>query len=215
MRIHSNVPVALLALALTSSLAFGQNATPPPAPSPSTPATNMHHPMHPRKMDQRARWDHRGPGPGDWGPMHSRMHRHHQFMLAQLVSRPEFRDRVGITPEQAQKIRTETLDFRKTEIRNRADLQIQYLDLKNLLSADSPDRGAINKQLDEIGSTQLAQRKAAINFHLDMRAALTPDQKQKLRQMREDFFRRRFAPRGPGAPDGPQGEMPSPSANGE
>ncbi len=214
MRIHSNLPVALLALALTSPLAFGQNAAPPPAQSPSGPATQMHHPMHPRKMD-RARWDHRGPGPGGWGPMHSRMRRHHQFMLARLVSRPGFRDRIGITPDQAQKIRTETLGFRKTQIRNRADLQIQYLDLKDLLSAENPDRSAIDKKLDEIGSTQLAQRKAAIDFHLDMRAALTPDQKQKLRQMREDFFRRRFAPMGPGAPDGTQGKMPSPSANGE
>jgi Spy/CpxP family protein refolding chaperone len=126
---------------------------------------------------------------------------HREFMLAHLVNRPSFRERIGITPEQAQKIRTETLEFREHQIRNRADVQVKHLELKELLSSDNPDRHAIDQKLDEISTVRLAQAKASINFHLDMRAALTPDQKQKLRQMREDFFHHRgFGPGGPGGP---------------
>lgn len=138
-------------------------------------------------------------GRGHWG----RMHHHREFMLAQLVNNPIFRERIGMTPEQAQKIRTETFDFRKAEIRNHADLKVKYLELGQLLSATTPDRIAIDNKLAEISATRLTQAKAAVNFHLDMRAALTPDQKLKLQQMRQEFFRhRRFGLDGPGTQPG-------------
>ncbi len=135
--------------------------------------------------------------------MHRRGRDRRQFMLARLVSNPSFRERVGITPEQATKIRTETLKFREDRIRNRANLQVSRLELKNLLSADNPDRSAIYQKLQEISAVKLAQAKSAVDFHLDMHAALTTDQQQKLRQMREDFRRSRgFDDRGPSAPMG-------------
>lgn len=137
---------------------------------------------------------------GDWG----RMHRHHEFMLARLANNPTFRERIGMTPEQAQKIRTETFDFRKAKIRNRADLEVKHLELRQMLSADTPDRSAINSKLEEISAARLTQAKAAVNFHLDMRAALTPDQKLKLQQMRQEFFRHRFGAGGSGDGPGPQ-----------
>src|SRR5713226_7304012 len=75
-------------------------------------------------------------GPEGWGSGH----RH--FMLGELVSNPEFRERLGITAEQATKIRQEELNFRKTRIRNRADLEVKRLELAELLAADKPDRTA-------------------------------------------------------------------------
>ncbi len=130
-------------------------------------------------------------------------------MLARLVNNPTFRERIGMTPEQAQKIRTETFDFRKAEIRNRADLQVKKLELRELVSAETPDRSAINSKLEEISAARLAQAKAAVNFHLDMRDALTPDQKLKLQEMRQQFFQhRRFGLNGPGGmgPDAQPGQ---------
>jgi Spy/CpxP family protein refolding chaperone len=129
------------------------------------------------------------------------MHRHREFMLARLVNNPTFRARIGMTPEQAQKIRTETFDFRETQIRNRADVQVKMLQFRELLSAENPDRGAIDSKLAEISAARLTQAKAAVNFHLDMRTALTPDQKLKLQEIRKQFFQHRFGPGGPG--DGP------------
>ena len=54
------------------------------------------------------------------------------------------RQQVGITDEQAATIRKQEADFRKTAIRDRADLEVQRIDLKQLLAADKPDRAAIN-----------------------------------------------------------------------
>lgn len=209
MRIHSKVGLSLLALVISLPLApmtFGQDATPPPPPPSGMNGQAMQNHMRRQRMDrqwgQRNSWH----GEGHW------QHRHHRdFMLARLVRNPEFRERLGITPEQASRIRTQTFDFRKTEIRNHADLQIKRLELMNLLSATNPDRSAINKKLQEISAVRLTQAESAIGFHLDMRAALTPDQQQKLQQMRRDFFHHRGF--GPGGSNGPEGSM-RPSTNG-
>ena len=207
MRIHSKVALALVSLAVSLPLAFGQNAAPAsaPPPSPSQSQAGPNHQFRHRGLHQMNRpgsWD-RGDmrwGYGDWG----RMHGHHEFMLARLANNPAFRERIGMTPEQAQKIRTETFDFRKAEIRNRGDLQVKKLELREMLSAETPDRSAIGSKLEEISAARLVQAKADVNFHLDMRTALTPDQKLKLQEMRQDFFHHRFGPGGPGEGPGPQ-----------
>ena len=203
MRIHSKVALALVSLAVSLPLAFGQNAAPASAPPPSQAVPNQQFRHH--GMDQMNRPDpwNRGDmrwGHGDWG----RMHGHHEFMLARMANNPTFRERIGMTPEQAQKIRTETFDFRKAEIHNRADLQVKKLELREMLSAETPDRSAINSKLEEISAARLVENRAAVNFHLDMREALTPEQKLKLQQMRQEHFHHRFGSGGPGEGPGPQ-----------
>lgn len=142
-----------------------------------------------------------------------------EFMLARLVSNPTMRDRLGVTADQAAKIRQQTADFRKAQIRNRAGLEIKRLELRELLAADNPDRGAIDRKLQEISTAQLAQSKSTIDFRLDMRNALTPEQRQKLQQMREQRRRGPAGPRGgargaqPNRP--PQPPSPQDQSDGE
>jgi Spy/CpxP family protein refolding chaperone len=205
MRIYSKVALALVSLAVSLPLAFGQNgapaSAPPPPPSQSQAGPNQqyrHRSMHQQPINRPGPWDR---GDMRWG--HG-MHRHREFMLARLANNPTFRERIGMTPEQAQKIRTETFDFQKAQIRDRADVQVKMLELKELLSAETPDRGAINSKLEEISTAKLTQAKSAVNFHLDMHTALTPDQKLKLQEMRKQFFQHRFGPGGPGDGPGPQ-----------
>ncbi len=106
-----------------------------------------------------------------------------EFGLGQLLSDPDVRQQLGVTAAQAAKIRQQESDFQKTEIRNRAELQIKRMDLEDLLSADKPDRSAIESKLQEIGAAQIALEKSAINNWLTMQEALTPAQFQKLEQM--------------------------------
>jgi Spy/CpxP family protein refolding chaperone len=129
-------------------------------------------------------------------------------MLMRLVNNPEMRQRLGITDQQATSIRQKTSAFLKGQIRNRANLRIQRLDLRNLLSAEKPDRAAINTALEQISALQLAQAKAAVNFRLDMRDALTPEQRQKLMQMGRQFMRRGHGRQGMPGRRGPQGASP-------
>jgi Spy/CpxP family protein refolding chaperone len=121
-------------------------------------------------------------------------------------------EKLGITAEQAAKIRLQTSEFRKAQIRSRADLQVKRLELNELLSAANPDRAAIDKKLEEISATQLAQRKSEVNYRLRMRDTLTSEQRQKLQQMREEFRHRRPEGRGP---HGPEGHTPPPKQQGQ
>jgi Spy/CpxP family protein refolding chaperone len=127
------------------------------------------------------------------------------------------RQQVGITDEQAATIRKQAADFRKTAIRDRADLEVQRIDLKQLLAADKPDRAAINAKLQEISAAQLSLQESAIDYHLTMRDAITPAQREKLRQLMRDRWRDGRGPWGAdgpgrGGPRGQGGAAPKPQA---
>jgi len=124
-----------------------------------------------------------------------------EFMLGRLLSDPAIREQIGVNAEQAAKIRQQEADFRKTAIRSRAELQIKQIDLRELMSADKPDRAAIDAKLQEISTARLAFEKSAVNFRLDSRDALTADQRQKLRDL---IRNRRGSDGGPGE-HGPRG----------
>jgi len=180
--------VTLAAAVIIPAVALAQGPGPQDADGPDggggpmAPMGEMHH---------AGRGEDGGPGMGMGGGMHGGMHQRgeHGMGLAFLVNNPELRKRIGITDEQAAKIRQQSLDFRKAEIRNRADLEIKQLDLHSLMAADTPDRAAIDRTLQEVGAAQMALEKSAVDFHLAMRSALTPEQREKLKAMREEHGR--------------------------
>jgi Spy/CpxP family protein refolding chaperone len=212
MGIYSKTVFAALALALSCTPLLAQDA--------STDSTPAHQGARDgfgsrRQMD----W---GKGRGAWGHRHGGFGRdgrrgHRQSGFARLLNDPAIRQQVGITDEQAATIRKQQLDFRKTEIRGRADVEIRRVELKNLLAADKPDRAAINAKLQEISAAQLSVQKSAIDYRLTLRDAITPAQREKLREL----MRNRWQSDGRGRPgaDGPgrrsprgQGETPKPQA---
>jgi Spy/CpxP family protein refolding chaperone len=208
MRIYSKTAFAVLALALSCTPLLAQDVS-----ADSTPA---HQGARDGYGSRRGAMD-SGKDHGEWGHRRGgrRGHRHSGF--ARLLNDPAIRQQVGITDEQAATIRKQELDFRKTEIRGRADVEVKRLELKDLLTADKPDRAAINAKLQEISAAQLSQQKSAIDYRLTMRDAITPAQREKLRQLMRDRWQRDGRGR-PGA-DGPgrrgprgQGAAPKPQA---
>jgi Spy/CpxP family protein refolding chaperone len=143
-----------------------------------------------------------------------------EMMLGRLLSNPEIRDKIGVTADQAAKIRQQEADFRKTEIRDRADLEVKQIDLREMMAADTPDRAAIDAKLTEISSSRLALEKSAVTFRLNSRGALTPDQRTKLRDLMRSRHDGEGGGRGPGGPRGGArggrrgGQPPAPPANG-
>jgi len=203
---RSRVGLTLLAVIMSAPAIFAQD--PPAAPGPDQPSAP---PAAPRMWQGRM-----GPGGphgrfGQFGAMRGPRWERGDFMLARLVRNPSFREKLGITPEQADKIRQQTFDFRKGQIQNRADVQVKRLELGDLLAAENPDRAAIDKKLEQISAVQLAQRKAAVDYHLNTREVLTPEQRQKLQQMRQEFMHRGPGRHGP--PPGPKPQGGAPPAN--
>lgn len=213
MGIYSKTALAVLALALSCTPLVAQDGAPDPPPA-----------------HQRA-WDgygsHRsamgwGDDQGGWGHRHGgfdrggrRGHRHSSF--ARLLNDPSIRQQAGITDEQAATMRKQEADFRKTEIRDRADLEVKRIDLKELIAADKPDRAAIDAKLQEISTAQLSLQKSAIDYRLTMRDAITPAQREKLRQLMRNRWQRdgrgRSGADGPGR-RAPRGEAPAPKPQG-
>lgn len=208
MRIHSKLALASLTLLVALPLAFAQNAAQQAPPSPSQSQAAMQGQFRQHPMARRGEWGHKNSR-----RMHRRGRHDRGLMLARLVRNPSFRERLGVTPEQAQKIQTQTFNFQKARIENRANLAEKRLELRNQLTAVTPDRNAIDTTLQEMSAARLTQQKSAIHFRLDMRASLTPDQWQKLRQMRQEFRHRDFHRQGPNGL-GSNGRGPEPNTNG-
>jgi Spy/CpxP family protein refolding chaperone len=110
----------------------------------------------------------------------------------------------GITDDQAAKMRQQFSAFRISEVRSRADVQVKRIELRDLLTADNPDRAAINSKLEEISAVRLASAKARVDYFFSMKDALTPEQRQKLK----DMFSNRFREHGPGGFGGPHHPHP-------
>jgi Spy/CpxP family protein refolding chaperone len=173
-------------------------------------------------------------GPGDFGGMRGRMRGRGDMRdgagmrgmgLSRMLQDPMLRQQLGVSADQAAKIRQQETDFEKTEIRNRADIQVKRLELNELMSADKPDRAAIDGKVAEVGVAQIAMEKATIDNRLNMRDALTPVQRQRLEQIVAQRRQARFAgnpafgpgTRGGGAPPagrgGNRGAAPNPPAS--
>jgi protein CpxP len=74
----------------------------------------------------------------------------------------------------------------RSSIRARADMSIAELDLRKLMRADSPDRRAIESQIEKIGSMRTSMQKSRVGMMFDMRSVLTPEQRNQLKEMREN-----------------------------
>ena len=192
---YSRTGFVVLAVALSCSPLLAQDGAPDP-PSAQQQGTRDGFGSHRGAMgsgEHGGRWGHRHGGFGREG---RRGQRHSGF--ARLLNDPSIRQQAGITDEQAATIRKQELDFRKTEIRGRADLAVQRIDLKALLAADKPDRAAINAKLAEISAAQLSLQKSSIDYRLSMREVISTQQREKLRQLMRNRWQREGGHRGEG-----------------
>lgn len=114
-------------------------------------------------------------------------------VLAQQASRPSRVDRealqaeIGLTDEQAASIRKLRLQERKAEVSLRADMQIARMELDELLGAATLDEAAIAAHTKTLASLQSAAAKARVDNQVAVRRLVSPEQYQKMQQMRMRF----------------------------
>jgi len=106
---------------------------------------------------------------------------------------------LGLSDEQATQLRKMWVDGRKQAIRQRADLQIARLELRELTEAPVVDQKAVDAKVKTIGDLHAAQLKARTDQRLAMRRLLSPEQQEKMKQLaRERRLQRRPGAAGPG-----------------
>jgi Spy/CpxP family protein refolding chaperone len=201
-QVHSKAALIALALVLSCSPIFAQGDPADPPSDSSGSSSGMGPGGGMRRGGPGRDGAGRGRGMGMRGGMRGR-----EFGLGRLLSDPDIRTQLGVSAEQAATIRQQESDFRKTAIRSRADVQVKQIDLRDLMSADKPDRAAIDAKLQEISTARLAFEKSAVDYRLNARDALTPAQRDKLRQIMRDR-RGRGGDGGSRGPRGPRGMGP-------
>jgi Spy/CpxP family protein refolding chaperone len=82
----------------------------------------------------------------------------------------------------------------RQSIKARAELRIAQLDLRKLMRADTPDKRAIDAQIDRIGVMSSGMKKARVGVMFEVRTVLTPEQLQELKESRGNWRSGRGGP---------------------
>ena len=101
--------------------------------------------------------------------------------------------KLNLTEAQQTQVNKLRVDFQKKQIQSQAKIRLARLDLSQLLQADKPDRGAIEKGIRDVSSIETEAKLARLDHMLAVRALLTPEQ-QKI--WKEEMMDRRGSMRG-------------------
>jgi len=105
----------------------------------------------------------------------------------------EYAERLGLEAETLAAIHTIVETARLQNKTLWTELQQAHAQMRALLSQDTPDPAAVMQQADTIGALELAERKNRLQAMLQIRAILTPAQRQELVRLQgESFMRGRF-----------------------
>ena len=104
---------------------------------------------------------------------------------------------LGLSDQQVSQLQKLRMDGRKAAIRRRADTELARLGLQEIMQAQSVDEKALQARIKELSDLQAANLRARVDAQLALRKILTPEQQEKLKQLRAERPR--------GGDDGPQG----------
>jgi protein CpxP len=127
----------------------------------------------------------------------------HDGQFGRWWNNPEMAQKLGITDSQKKQMDDIFLQHRLKLIDLNANLEKQETLLHPMIEADQPDEAKILAQIDAVAQARAELEKANARMLFEVRKALTPDQWQKLKAMREehrDGKMMRDGRRGPGGP---------------
>jgi Spy/CpxP family protein refolding chaperone len=118
----------------------------------------------------------------------------------QFWNNPNVVQKLNLTDDQRKAMDGILQDHRMKLIDLRANLQKAELTLGPLMKADTPDRAAIEAQIDKVVAARAELEKANARFLLDVRMQLKPDQWKQLETMHQNRMARdRMREQGRGA----------------
>lgn len=137
--------------------------------------------------------------------------------LLAMLDNDRIKSALGLTDQQTDRLRHIVVETEKASVKDRAEIQVHGIELRELLRADNSDRDAVMKKVQEISSLRGEMMQQHIAALLDAKAVLTPEQQKKIHA----FMESRMGNRGAGGPgsrmfSGPRrGGPPTPPAPSE
>ena len=133
-----------------------------------------------RLAQMTRRFQRRSPGPG----MENRaMVGGMPGSLMGPLSRPEVQKELGITADQRKKLDDIRFASERSSIQARANVQVQQLELRRLMGADTPDSAAIDKKIQDLAQAQAALMRAQLDSQIETRNVLTKEQRDKIQDV--------------------------------
>lgn len=129
--------------------------------------------------------DGQGMGPG-FGQHRPPMERSFGFAGGHFWNNPDVVKQLNLTDDQRKAMDGIVQDHRMKLIDMQATLQKAELALGPLMKADTPDRAAIEAQIDRVVAARADLEKANARFLLDIRMQLKPDQWKQLQTMHQN-----------------------------
>lgn len=96
-------------------------------------------------------------------------------------------ERLGLDDAMRAQIREIAAEGREAAEVHHERVRALYQELRELLSAESPDEPAIMRKAEEIGEAKTAKRKQRLRTMLSIRALLTPEQRRELVRIHEEM----------------------------
>lgn len=97
-----------------------------------------------------------------------------------------FKDEIGLTEDQVNKIETMQEQFSEYAIKQKADLKIKEMKFHSYLKEDKIDRKKMEKMIRDITSMKTDMQINHMNYLLDLKELLTPEQLQKIETFRKE-----------------------------
>ena len=93
-------------------------------------------------------------------------------------------EELDLSGTQREKLRTIGDGLARKRIRLRADLDLARLDLRTAMQSDSPSLSQLGTRIDAVTRIQGDMMKAGVSARLEARKVLTPEQLEKLSEMK-------------------------------
>ena len=97
------------------------------------------------------------------------------------------KNEIGLTPAQEQKIENMMLAHEEAVIRRGSDIKVLELKFASLLNNNRIDRREMEKMTRDMGKLKTDLQVDHINYLLDVRDTLTPEQIQKIEKFKKDI----------------------------
>jgi Spy/CpxP family protein refolding chaperone len=133
---------------------------------------------------------------------HGTGHGPHQSASAFIDHILKFKQGMGITDDQAEKLRTIKTDFEKKKIKMKADIQLASLDLHELLRDDKGDLGSVESKLKSLYDLRATMYMASVKAGREAKSVLTDEQRARMKTVHERINAYKEGGMGKGHPKG-------------
>ena len=124
----------------------------------------------------------------------------------------QMKKKLNLTEEQAETLKEIRIKTAKQMIDISSSIKKKGIDLRALMSEDSPDRNAVKSLMTDIGSLKIERKMLMFDARVAVNKVLTPKQQETLNEMRSKRMKsmkhkmqRQMHQRGPGMGDEPVG----------